>query len=138
MFKFDVKKHGDPKKDAEKLKEGIKRFIWDIADEIQRIADKNVPVDSGNLKRSGNVRYGETYAVVGYNAPYAQYVHDGTRPSPGRFVPAIGKRLVNPPRGTHPGQRAQPWLQDAINKIAARVRANNEFGNKVRIYMQRS
>ena len=38
---------------------------------------------------------GQEYAVRVYNsASYASYVNDGHRQQPGRFVPAIGKRLV--------------------------------------------
>lgn len=38
---------------------------------------------------------GHEYAVKVYNsASYASYVNDGHRQQPGRFVPAIGKRLV--------------------------------------------
>lgn len=42
---------------------------------------------------------------------YAVFVELGTSPSPGRYVPAIGKRLVNPASGMHPGIPANPFVE---------------------------
>ena len=59
--------------------------------------------------------------------PAAVFVNDGTRPSPGRYVPAIGKRLVSGRRrtkksgvvqnvniGMHPGIRATHFFERAF------------------------
>ena len=41
---------------------------------------------------------------------YGLMLEYGTRPSKGRFVPAIGKRIKG---GTHPGMAARPWIMPA-------------------------
>ncbi|RLG45127.1 MAG: hypothetical protein DRN81_02685 [Thermoproteota archaeon] len=60
-------------------------------------------------------------------APYAKYVVTGTRRSPGRFVPAIGRRLrtpsrTNPTIGYHPGTRANPFVARAVRKAREKLR----------------
>jgi len=55
-------------------------------------------------------------------APYAPYVIAGTQPSPGRFVPAIGRRLrqpsrTNPDIGEHPGTPANPFMNRAFERV---------------------
>lgn len=61
---------------------------------------------------------------------YAKFVVGGTRASPGRFVPQLGKRLVNPKRGMHPGIKANDFVgrtrvkvQGEIPKIWAQEKA---------------
>ena len=54
--------------------------LYDVADSIFAKSQWKVNVKTGHLKRSGNVRYGDMFAIVGYNAPYAGYVERGTRP----------------------------------------------------------
>jgi len=143
MFKLELKKTGNVQKDAEAFNRAVKRAIWDLADEIMRECDRTVPVDEGNLKRSGNVRYGDGYAVVGYNSPYGKYVHDGTAPHD--IVPRNAKALhfqgeggdVFAKRVHHPGTRPQPWLQNAIDRVTARARQNNQFAQNVQVHMRR-
>ena len=59
---------------------------------------KRTPVDTGKLRRNwqvSRIRLFEKFCVVEvYNATeYAEYVEFGHRQTPGRYVPAIGKRL---------------------------------------------
>lgn len=67
-------------------------------------------------------------------APYALYVHEGTKPSPGRFVPGIGPggrgaRLINTVDrlgrhrdiGMHPGQKANPFFVRAIKDASPAI-----------------
>lgn len=58
----------------------------------------NTPVDSGDLRRSwifaGVEKSGFIFEMdLSNNMEYADYVEYGHRQEPGRFVPAIGKRL---------------------------------------------
>ena len=47
--------------------------------------------------RPNSFRFGSSPEVrVGPNADYAVYVHEGHKQKVGRYVPAIGKRLVKP------------------------------------------
>lgn len=48
----------------------------------------------GSLKNSVQTQVRGSTGVVGYTAKYAPHVEYGHRQTPGRYVPAIGKRLV--------------------------------------------
>lgn len=59
----------------------------------------NTPVDTGDLRRSweltGPDKKGLKFEMdLANNLEYAEHVEYGHRQEPGRFVPAIGKRLV--------------------------------------------
>ena len=55
-------------------------------------------------------------ARVGTNVEYAKWLELGTKPSAGRFVPAIGRRIK---KGMHPGMAKRPWMK-LTNKIMKR------------------
>lgn len=59
------------------------------------------PVDTGELWRNWQVgsivKEGDKYTIEVYNnTEYAEWVEFGHRQTPGRYVPAIGKRLKKP------------------------------------------
>lgn len=63
------------------------------------LAAGNTPADSGELKRSWQLKRTEQDAnglriEVENSAGYASFVEEGHRQTPERFVPAIGKALV--------------------------------------------
>lgn len=71
-------------------------------------------VQSGRLKSS--LKYQMTdasHAVVGSDADYAPYVEFGHAQEPGRFVPALGKRLVASSVKPYPFLR--PAIDDVMN-----------------------
>ena len=64
-------------------------------------AEKRTPVDSGQLRQNyvmGDVaKRGFNYTIdISNPVEYAEYVEFGHRQEVGRYVPAIGKRLVKP------------------------------------------
>jgi hypothetical protein len=72
-----------------------------LADGIGRIANKYValvkqatPVVTGRLRSSIYSNITPERASVGTNVQYAAYVEYGHKQQPGRYVAAIGKRLV--------------------------------------------
>lgn len=72
--------------------------IKELATRLLRKVIKRTPSDTGNLRRNWTVsdvrKNGENYEIeVSNSAEYASYVEFGHRQTPGRFVPAIGKRL---------------------------------------------
>ena len=77
-----------------------------------------IPVKTGNLKNS-RIRevHGNTGSVI-VTADYARYVNDGTGPSPGRYVPAIGKRIRT---GMHPGIKGQHYAEIAAQNAYSRI-----------------
>lgn len=84
-------------------RQDIDRICIDCAEKIAlrllRKVKLRTPVDSGRLRDSwrieGAKKSGGEYVVEIINSlEYASYVENGHRQEPGRFVPAIGKRLV--------------------------------------------
>ena len=81
-----------------------------------------VPVKSGRLKESIQVKEKSKHGVrdrrykveVGPTAFYAKFVEKGTRPSPGKFVPAIEKRVKV---GMHPGIASNPFVDRTYQKL---------------------
>ena len=72
--------------------------IKELAARLLRKVIKRTPSDTGNLRRNWTVsdvrKNGENYEIeVSNSAEYASYVEFGHRQTPGRFVPAMGKRL---------------------------------------------
>lgn len=71
-------------------------------------------VQTGRLK--GSFRFqltSPTQAVVGSDADYAPYVEFGHAQEPGRFVPALGKRLVA--SSVKPYPFARPAIDDVMS-----------------------
>ncbi len=90
------------RKAAEALSQAqVKAFIRTVAKEVAarylRKAAKKTPVDEGNLRRSWDVEVadkgGGCEITLTNSSEYASYVEYGHRQNPGRYVPAIGKRL---------------------------------------------
>ncbi len=105
MFKISIKGSqaviNSLKKKGQGFNNAIKAAVRASGLQAERQAKINCPAKSGNLRRSimstdykkGNVfiaRIGPDIAV----APYAIWVETGHSQQPGRYVPAIGKRLV--------------------------------------------
>lgn len=84
--------------DGGKFKQEIEQSTKRIGVQALRQFKANTPVDTGGLRRSWNAN-GPNYGGSGWtitlinNADYASYVEEGHRQTPGRFVPALGKRL---------------------------------------------
>lgn len=67
------------------------------------------PADTGNLRNSiSHEQRSEDTEAVGTSVTYAPYVEFGHNQEPGRYVPAIGKRLV----ASHVA--ARPYLCPAV------------------------
>ena len=104
-IKVELKELEKFAKDLEKARDTeIKRMLEEITNEIaaklMRKAVKRTPVKEGVLRNAWTVsaanKIGDGYEVVVSNhMEYAAYVEYGHRQTPGRFVPAIGKRLKN-------------------------------------------
>ena len=93
-------------KDFQKLLQEMKaeeeRFmtetIKELAAKLLRKVIKRTPVREGLLRRNWTVsdvrKNGSNYEIeVSNSTEYASYVEYGHRQTPGRYVPAIGKRL---------------------------------------------
>lgn len=84
--------------DSGLLKQGIEKTALKVGTQAMRNVKSMTPVKEGYLKRQWSV-VGPTYMgnvfviELQNNAEYASYVENGHRQTPGRYVPAIGKRL---------------------------------------------
>jgi len=82
---------------------------------------------TGRLRGSIRTKIGDMFAEVGPTVDYAPHLEFGTRSSPGRYVPPIGKRLVNPAHpsfGMHPGISPRPFVEPTRVEMEA-------FGRRV-------
>lgn len=85
------------------------------------------PEKTGRYKSSVQTLGTENRMVVGPTVFYAPYLEFGTRPSPGRYVPAIEKRLVDPSHpsfGMHPGIKPLRLVSQTRDEMLA-------FGRRV-------
>lgn len=72
--------------------------VREIALRLLRRVKQKTPVKSGALKDNWSIgevtRLGNTYSIeIRNNLDYSSYVEYGHRQTPGRYVPAIGKKL---------------------------------------------
>lgn len=106
MASSKIKVQFDGLKEFQKTIENIEKekeqlmidTIKELAARLLRKVIKRTPSDTGNLRRNWAVsdvrKNGGNYEIeVSNSTEYASYVEFGHRQTPGRFVPAIGKRL---------------------------------------------
>lgn len=155
-FKFDHKEFDEFLKKLHALEKDTDKFYEDCAKELAarlitlcvdktRVGEhKNEPgIDGGTLRRGWTggkevdpkiyvqgvevVKSGTTYTItVINNTPYAAYVEYGHRQTPGRYVPAIGKRLK---KSFVPGKRMLQISEQELQSMAPDVlqRKMNKF-----------
>lgn len=100
---------------------------------VQGEAQKLVPVDTGNLRRTITHRVDSapipTFAIIGTNAPYAIYVHEGRRP--GKMPPVQALLGWARRHGVNPyvlaraigrrGIRGRPFLRNALQRMRGQI-----------------
>ena len=84
--------------DTGQLKEEIGQSAKRVGVQAIRTLKNNTPVDTGTLRKAWTVEGpsvsgGGWVVKVSNPTEYASYVEKGHRQTPGRYVPAIGKRL---------------------------------------------
>jgi len=95
---------------------------------IERNMVQVVPVKTGTLRDSIKKSVTGMQGKVETTAGYGLYVDEGTKPSPGRYVPAIRKRIKT---GTHPGTPAQQFRRKTLDNSRQEI-----LGEIVRVYDQ--
>ena len=95
MSKVEIESHAD--KVMQYVYQQGEKAMKAVGMQAESYAKELCPVDTGNLRNSIThgviVGDGQVGAVVGTNTEYAPYVELGHHQQPGRYVPAIGKRL---------------------------------------------
>ena len=102
------------------LKNEVKNSVRNVGETYKRNAESRTPVQSGDLRRSWQLKgpffSGTDISVELRNSKnYASFVENGHRQTPGRYVPAIGKRLK---ASWVPGQH---FLQKATDETRGQV-----------------
>lgn len=94
-----VEDHSEEVREA--LTQAKERALEAIGLAAEGYAKGKAPKDTGRLQNSISHAVSGDSAYIGTNVEYAPYVEMGHTQEPGRYVPAIGKRLVAsyvPPR----------------------------------------
>ncbi len=134
------------KKAPEIARVEYKKSLERVAAHVTREAQRRAPV--GKHKGGGNLRQSIKYAPLGQsafivqvNAKYGIYVEKGTKPHV--IVPrrkkalafTVGGKKVVTKRVNHPGTKAQPFFEPAVN--ATGRYANNEMNNAMKRVLKR-
>jgi len=97
-----------------------RQYVPTFAQRAVELAQEEAPKRRTGTLASSIRTLGNSYEmVVKPTVHYATYVITGTSPSPGRYVPAIGKRLVSGKRkiGIHPGMKPNPFMNRALERL---------------------
>jgi len=94
------------------------RSLRKLCEDLVELLKKESP-GRGTLKSSWRYEIlDESHARVFTTYKAAHYQYYGTRPSPGRYVPAIGRRLVRKvPLGVHPGVKRNLFIDRALLQL---------------------
>lgn len=85
---------------------------------------EEAPDQTGRLVRSIMWTGSGDRRTIAITAPYARRIVQGTSPSPGRYVPALGRRLKSGSGrkiGMHPGTRANDFVSRGVAKAEERI-----------------
>ena len=113
-------KHVNAEISGGQLKNEVKNSVRNVGETYKRNAESRTPVKSGELRRSWQLKgpffIGSDITVELRNSKnYASFVENGHRQTPGRYVPAIGKKLK---ASWVPGQH---FLQKATDETRGQV-----------------
>ena len=112
------------------LKNEVKKSVKNVGETYKRNAEANTPVKTGDLRRSwqlnGPIFSGADISIELRNSKnYASFVENGHRQTPGRYVPAIGKKLkVSWVPGQHFLQKATKQTSNQIPQLITPVMDN--------------
>ena len=127
-----------------RTKRRYREFVETIIKFTEVTMKSLVPVRTGTLRDSirtiskqiqdGGIDL-RSNSFVGTTLRYAGFVDTGTRPSSGRFVPALGRRVQT---GTHPGTPASNFIQRTKEQVDARLQFKGQsFLNRMTQDFQR-
>ena len=123
-------KHVNAEISGGQLKNEVKKSVKNVGETYKRNAEANTPVKTGDLRRSwqliGPIFSGADISIELRNSKnYASFVENGHRQTPGRYVPAIGKRLkVSWVPGQHFLQKATKQTSNQIPQLITPVMDN--------------
>ena len=123
-------KHVNAEITGGQLKNEVKKSVKNVGETYKRNAEANTPVKTGDLRRSwqlnGPIFSGADITIELRNSKnYASFVENGHRQTPGRYVPAIVKKLkVSWVSGQHFLQKATKQTSNQIPQLITPVMDN--------------
>lgn len=123
-------KHVNAEISGGQLKNEVKKSVKNVGESYKRNAEANTPVKTGDLRRSWELKgpffSGTDISVELRNSKnYASFVENGHRQTPGRYVPAIGKKLkASWVPGQHFLQKATKQTSNQIPQLITPVMDN--------------
>ena len=123
-------KHVNAEISGGQLKNEVKKSVKNVGETYKRNAEANTPVKTGDLRRSwqliGPIFSGTDISIELRNGKnYASFVENGHRQTPGRYVPAIGKKLkASWVPGQHFLQKATKQTSNQIPQLITPVMDN--------------
>ena len=104
--------------------------------DMNRILPTNTPMRTGNLANRWTTVFSSLMMKTKPDMNYARAVQYGMPASPGRFVPAIGKRLKNGQNiGMWPGFAGRFFMQKILNAAAPDI--NTIFKNALDVVVEK-
>lgn len=95
--------------------------LVDSANYLKAEMEARVPVDTGRLRQSIQVRVENNRVTVGPDTEYAEYVEFGTKPhviepkNKKALAFKVGGQMVVVKKVNHPGTKAQPFVRPAFD-----------------------
>ncbi len=104
--------------------------------DANRINPSNIPWITGELARRWSTDFNSFLLKTKPDVEYARAVQFGMPPSPGRYVPAIGRRLINGDKiGTWPGFKGRFFMEKIF--YASKDDIEKIFKNATNIIVER-
>lgn len=111
-----------------KLTDGARAGLKQAVEEGFRVSQEKAPVDTGELKQSGEIVDTGDVITFRYTADHALLVESGTEPHP--IEPVDAEKLVFEIDGEtivtdhvdHPGTEPQPYVQPGFREMARQLR----------------
>ena len=126
MDKFEKAFKEAPFRASQNFATAIQKTVFLVESKAKRNAPVNKQTGGGNLRQSIGGQASGLTGIVDVRADYALPVHEGARPHTIR--PVNKKALANRRTGQffgklvhHPGQRAQPFLRDAVEQSTQKI-----------------
>jgi hypothetical protein len=115
------------RKAPQKVGPELERATKDAGKEILGIEKDEVPVKTAALKRSITMDYRPISVSIYPTVKYAYYVHEGTKPH--EILPRVkkalrwrsGKSWVFAKRVSHPGTKANPFVERTVRRAESPV-----------------
>lgn len=115
-----------------RVRESVINAIRETAQQAFAISQRKCPVDTGQLKSSGRIDNIENGVAITYSAPYASFVHNGTRAGL-RNVPSYSRRNgIRVKEYSYPtlGIKPNPFIKSALDEAFGDF--SEKFDNKLR------